>query len=122
MFYAVSLYVVIFRNTTPNLNKDSVIHTYIIFGNVLCQAPYHNCIVRYFIFISISICISRGIPTHPGRVTVTSNNRFCISTTSCGLQRITVLQHCVGNQFQSFCLHLSEGSTRVVLEYLVTSS
>lgn len=92
------------KKQSPTLNKDLLLHTYIIFSNVLCQAPNHDCIVWYFIFIIITICISRGIPTYPGHVTATSNSRFCIYTACCGLRWISILRYCAKNQFQSLYL------------------
>lgn len=70
---------------TVNLN------THIIFSDVLCQASNHDCIVRGFIFVIIPICISWGIPTHPGYFTVTSNNKCYVYKAHCALCNVLSL-------------------------------
>jgi hypothetical protein len=95
------------KKQSLTLNKDLLLHTHIVFSNVLCQAPNHDCIVWYFIFIVITIRISRGIPTYPGHVTATSNNRFCTYTSCCGLQWIRTPQYRAKNQSQSLYLDQS---------------
>jgi hypothetical protein len=112
----------VLKSTTQTLNNDLLLHTYIIFSNVLCQAPNHDRIVGYLIFIIVTVCISRGIPTYPGHVTAKSNNTFCVWTSCCGLGCIKILQQCAKNQFQLLYLDQSTGGARRVLRYLVTSS